>query len=239
MKFYLNSINCKRIFETMSEYLISEHPQIIQYADFNVLNHLYKENYCVYDMKKVFLYPDSTALYIFIRLFVNHKFKKIISTNLQNDLLVELNNNSFSVFLFGDSDFVLNKTIHNLKQKFSQIEIKGFNNGYNFNSEEVIEKINKYNVDVVFVGLGIERQEKWLIEHSDKINARLILSVGGWFQYLAENKKRAPLIIRKVHLEWLHKLIVEFPRVWKRYLIGLPLFYFRLVTRKIIIHLDD
>ena len=65
------------------------------------------------------------------------------------------------------------------------------------------------------------------------------MSVGGWFQYLAGNKKRAPLIFRKIHLEWLHKLFYEFPRVWKRYLIGIPQFYFRVFTKKIIINLDE
>ncbi len=105
--------------------------------------------------------------------------------------------------------------------------------GYNFNTNEVIKRINDSNTDILFVGLGVTRQEKWIIENYKYINVELIIAVGGWFQYLAENKKRAPKFLRQLHLEWLIKLINEFSVVWKRYLIGVPLFFYRVLTKKI------
>jgi N-acetylglucosaminyldiphosphoundecaprenol N-acetyl-beta-D-mannosaminyltransferase len=91
--------------------------------------------------------------------------------------------------------------------------------------------------DILFVGLGVGRQENWIIENFTKLNVPLIMSVGGWFRYLAGTRKRAPKFLRLLHLEWLYKLLTEFNRVWKRYLIGVPLFFYRVLTKKILIEL--
>lgn len=211
----------------------------IQYLDFNVLNYFYTANLSEKTLNDIWLYPDSTALYFFIKIFISNKFKKIISTDFQENILSEIDNKGISIYLFGDTETILDSTITYIKKKYSKINIVGFCNGYNFNSEKLVEEINKMKVDLLFVGLGVGRQEKWIFENYKKLNVKVVMSVGGWFQYLAGNKKRAPLIFRKIHLEWLHKLFYEFPRVWKRYLIGIPQFYFRVFTKKIIINLDE
>jgi len=82
-------------------------------------------------------------------------------------------------------------------------------------------------------------EQKWIIENFKNLNVQLILSVGGWFQYLAGNKKRAPKVLRNLHLEWVHKLIIEYDRVWKRYLLGAPKFFYRVITRKIVLELKE
>lgn len=210
-----------------------QNPTVIQYVDFNVLNLIYEKKNNLLDLSGIYLYPDSLALFFYIKFFIDKKFKKIVSTDLQYELLQELNKLKASIFLFGDSDMILDKATKNIKNKYSKIKVAGIDNGYNFNTDNVISNINKCNIDVLFVGLGLGRQEKWIFENYKKINAKVILSVGGWFQYLAENKRRAPKYIRRFHLEWFHKILVEFPRVWKRYLIGFPLFLYRVFTKKI------
>lgn len=239
MKVNLRSINITPIISKLNGNELDEFPILIQYADFNVINYFCENNYMHDEVSKFHLYPDSTALYFYIKYFVKKDFKKIISTDLQNNLLSELDNNSSNIYLFGDSDYILQNAIKNIKKNYAKLNIVSSFNGYNFNNDEVISKINESNIDVLFVGLGVGRQEKWILENFKKLNVKVILSVGGWFQLVAENKNRGPLLLRKVHLEWLYKLFTEFPRVWKRYLIGIPIFYFRLFSKKIIIQLDE
>jgi len=210
----------------------------IQYADFNVLNYLYSEKLEPNKLNQIYFYPDSSALYFYVKFFIDRKYKKIISTDIQNSLLVELEKNQSKIYLLGDSSTILKRVAERLKIKFPKLTLVDYCNGYNFDTEKVITEINKNDIDILFVGLGLGRQEKWILENHLNINAKIILSVGGWFQYLAKNKKRAPLFLRKNHLEWLHKIIVEFPRVWKRYFIGFPLFMYRVLTKQIEITIE-
>ncbi|PIQ09108.1 MAG: hypothetical protein COW71_08250 [Ignavibacteriales bacterium CG18_big_fil_WC_8_21_14_2_50_31_20] len=238
MRIKLKILDIKNLQYMLNRSKSEEFPISIQYADFNVLNHLYEGTYDENKLNNLVLYPDSSAVHIYMNYFLKNKIKKTISTDLQNSLLNEINENGNSIFLLGDSNFILKKTIKNINNKYTNINIKGFSNGYNFITNEVITKINELNIDVLFVGLGVGQQEKWLLENYKKLNVKIVMNVGGWFQYLSENKKRAPLFIRKIHLEWLHKLIIEFPRVWKRYIVGIPKFYIRVITKKIELNLE-
>ena len=239
MEIKLKSINEDFIISKLNTWEKLKTPLVIQYADFNVLNYFYECNLGNNELGEFFLYPDSTAVFFCLKYFLKKNLRKIISTDLQYDLLYKLNRNGARIYLFGDSDSILKKTIENIKAKHSRIRIIGSQNGYNFQTNEVISKINKNRIDILVVGLGAGQQEKWVLENYNKLNVKVILSVGGWFQYLAKNKKRAPKFLRRMNLEWLHKLVVEFPRVWKRYLIGIPKFYYRVITKKIVIHLDE
>src|SRR3989339_113342 len=198
-------------------------------------NQFYEESLDKNMLKDIILYPDSTAVYIYLKYFKGFTNSKITSTDLQNDILHELNNRSKSIFLFGDKDSVLLKIVKAINIIYPNITVNGVHNGYIYDNKDVIIKINKSNSDVLLVGLGAGRQEKWILENRHSINTKVVMNVGGWFRYLSGEKTRAPLFIRKINLEWLFKLIVEFPRVWRRYFWGIPKFYYRVLTKKIIL----
>ena len=80
----------------------------------------------------------------------------------------------------------------------------------------MIEKINQANVQVLFVGLGCPKQERWMAEHRGKVNA-VMLGVGAVFYFLSGNKKEAPRWVQSIGLEWLFRLCSEPRRLWKRY----------------------
>lgn len=230
MEFFLSLLNNKKLLNITSK-------KIILYADFNVLNFLYESK--INFGKEVTLYPDSTLVTWCLNLLNKEKIKKIVSTDLQQELLNEFVKSKKRLFFFGDTNDTLQRMSDKLLTKYGEISILGLQNGYYFNNEEFIGKLNSINIDVLFVGLGLSRQEKWIHENYSKINSKLIISVGGWFQYLAAKKNRASLFMRNLHLEWLHKLFIEFPRIWKRYFIGAPIFIFRIITKKIILKLDS
>ena len=238
MKIKLQILNIIILREILNRNKSDSFPVSIQYADFNVLNYLYENRSSENKLNGLILYPDSTAVHIYLKLFKKTEIERIISTDLQNQFLNEINNKKNCIYLLGDSNLVLQRTVRNLNDKYVNINIKGYSNGYNFNTDDIVKEINNLDIDVLFVGLGSGLQEKWLLENYKKLNVKIIINVGGWFQYLSENKKRAPILLRKFYLEWLYKLVVEFPRIWKRYLVGIPKFYFRVITKKMVINLE-
>jgi N-acetylglucosaminyldiphosphoundecaprenol N-acetyl-beta-D-mannosaminyltransferase len=203
----------------------------IFYADFYVLYSLYKEKIKL--PKNIHLYYDSTLIWILLKYYFGYNVKKQISTNFQYDLLSELNEFNKKIFLFGDSPSILNKVISELNSSYSNIQLVGVENGYSYDTDAVVNKINKCLPDVLFVGLGVGRQEPWIIYNIDRIHVDKIISVGGWFQYLADKKRRAPKLLLDLHLEWFYKLLTEFKRVWKRYLLILPKFLTLIIIKKI------
>jgi N-acetylglucosaminyldiphosphoundecaprenol N-acetyl-beta-D-mannosaminyltransferase len=204
------------------------------YADFNVINYLYNSKLNL-NNPNIILYPDSTAIYIAMKLFTSCKYSKLVSTDLLDQSLQEFIRNKNSLFFFGDSNDVVKRAVEKLKSINPDINISGFCSGYSYSDEETIKQINLSNAEILFVGLGAGRQEKWIVENYDRLNCKLIISCGGWFQFLSGSRRRAPKLLRKIQLEWLYKFISEFPRVWKRYLLGVLQFYFRIITKRIFI----
>jgi N-acetylglucosaminyldiphosphoundecaprenol N-acetyl-beta-D-mannosaminyltransferase len=86
-----------------------------------------------------------------------------------------------------------------------------------------VERINSSGAGIVFVGLGCPKQERWMAEHRGRINA-VMIGVGAAFDFHAGTVQRAPVWMRDNGLEWLHRLLSEPGRLWKRYLVTNTLF---------------
>jgi N-acetylglucosaminyldiphosphoundecaprenol N-acetyl-beta-D-mannosaminyltransferase len=145
----------------------------------------------------------------------------------------------FSLFLLGTKHAILGKAKEKLLAKFPYLKIVGSHHGYfkkdtnHPESMAVIEAIQKANPDILLVGFGMPLQEKWIKENYEKIGAHVIFTVGAAFDYISGELERAPKWMTNNGLEWLGRMIIEPGRLWKRYLIGNPLFLFRVFLQKI------
>ena len=128
-------------------------------------------------------------------------------------------------FFLGSNDSVLNDLIIKIENRFPNLVIAGTQNGYFTSNDEVISKINSSNPDLIFVGMSTPKQEKWIYENKNKVNAKILISVGNAINVLSGNYFRPNKFIRKIGLEWLFRLLREPKRLWKRYLIGIPMFF--------------
>ncbi|HIQ22421.1 MAG TPA: glycosyltransferase [Planctomycetes bacterium] len=107
-----------------------------------------------------------------------------------------------------------------------ELVITGCHHGYFTRAEEplVIEKIAQSGADLLFVAMGVPRQELWIGQHLESLGVRVALGVGGLFDFYSGRIPRAPLWMRRAGLEWLYRLIREPVRLGKRYLVGNPVF---------------
>ncbi|KRT66112.1 MAG: glycosyl transferase WecB/TagA/CpsF family protein, N-acetylglucosaminyldiphosphoundecaprenol [Candidatus Dadabacteria bacterium CSP1-2] len=98
--------------------------------------------------------------------------------------------------------------------------------------EEVVELINKAEPDVLWVGLGAPKQERWIYEHKERLRVPIMVGVGAAFDFLAGVKSQAPHWMKEHGLEWLWRLMSEPRRLWRRYLIYGSLFISLVILEK-------
>jgi len=131
--------------------------------------------------------------------------------------------NGLRHFFYGGSQDTLNTLESVLKEKYPALQIAGmysppFRPLTREEDEEVIRIINDSKADIIWVGLGAPKQERWMYEHRNKVQG-LMFGVGAGFDYHSGKLKRAPMWMQKMSLEWLMRLLQDPKRLWKRYLV--------------------
>lgn len=128
----------------------------------------------------------------------------------------------YSVFLLGAAEGIAAKAAQNLQNKFPGLKIAGtYSPSYGFEKKEkevnkIIKMINESKPDVLAVGLGSPKQEKFIYKYKDKLNVPVSLAIGASIDFEAGNKKRAPRFMQKAGLEWLYRLCKEPRRMFMR-----------------------
>ncbi len=89
---------------------------------------------------------------------------------------------------------------------------------------ELCARIDDAHADIVWVGFGAPKQERWMAAHRDRLAAPVLIGVGAAFDFHAGLKSQAPRFLQRSGLEWLYRLATEPRRLWKRYLINNPWF---------------
>lgn len=91
-------------------------------------------------------------------------------------------------------------------------------------ANDAADSIRAFEPDLLLVGMGDPRQHEWVRDHAGALDVPVIVLAGGGLDFLAGTRPRAPRLLRAFGLEWLHRLALEPGRLWRRYLIGIPVF---------------
>ena len=131
----------------------------------------------------------------------------------------------YSIFLLGAAEGIAIKAAENLKNKYKNLNIVGtFSPSYGFEKskseiEEIIKKVNEAKPDILAVGLGAPKQEKFIYKYKNKLNVPISLAIGASIDFEAGNIERAPKWMQKSGLEWFYRFLKEPKRMFKRYFI--------------------
>lgn len=158
-------------------------------------------------------------------------------TDLIPEILSLAANNRKKVFFLGGKEGVAEKASQTIKDRIPEMQIAGCLSGYFSKKEEqeVIEKVNSSEAELLVLGMGVPKQELWASRNRDKLeNIKIIIAGGAILDFLSGRIRRAPLWMRKMNMEWVFRLINEPGRLWKRYIIGNILFVFYLFRIRII-----
>jgi len=144
------------------------------------------------------------------------------------------NNENVKIFLLGAAEGVAEKAMQQINNKIGRNIIVGAHSpSFGFEKDEtecydIIKKINQTEANVLLVGVGAPKQEKWIAKYRNGFTkVRLFMALGATIDFEAGNIKRAPKIFQKLALEWLFRMCADPKRLAKRYLIDdIPFFYY-------------
>ena len=147
--------------------------------------------------------------------------KKNQAFDVFNFFIKKINNEKGRVFFLGASQSTLDKIKNKLKVEYSNISAEFMSPPFKskFSAEEnelMIEKINEFKPHIVFVGMTCPKQEKWANKNKNKLNTKLICSIGAVFDWYAGNQKDIHPLWWKLRLGWL-KRTIDRPEILKRY----------------------
>jgi N-acetylglucosaminyldiphosphoundecaprenol N-acetyl-beta-D-mannosaminyltransferase len=144
-----------------------------------------------------------------------------------------------TLYFLGARPGVAEKAAQRLRERFPDLLIVGTQHGYfdktpgSAENEGIIQAINEVKPNVLVVGFGMPAQERWLMENWDRVAANVALTGGAVFDYVSGELRRGPRWMTDHGLEWLARLVIEPRRLWQRYLIGIPLFLWRILKQRL------
>lgn len=148
------------------------------------------------------------------------------------DLLQLAETKQYSIYLLGGQQETLDKAVANIKSTYPRINVTGHHNGFfDWNQNNIQQEIINKKPDLIFVALGVPRQEYWISQNLPTFEKGVCIGVGGSFDVIAGTVERAPEIWQKANLEWLYRLIKQ-PSRWKR-MLALPRFGLKILKVKV------
>jgi exopolysaccharide biosynthesis WecB/TagA/CpsF family protein len=140
------------------------------------------------------------------------------------------------LYLLGARPGIADLAAAAMRARHPGLEIVGVEHGYFAPSESngVVARINEARADILLVAMGAPHQELWLARHAAALEPPVRIGVGGLFDYYSGRIPRAPAWMRQVGFEWLWRLRCEPTRLWRRYLVGNPLFLARVLHARIL-----
>ena len=211
-----------------------------------LINTLNQYSFCIAEQDPKFksalqdsdiLLPDGMAIVAAVRWLKGQKIKKIAGADIHLHLLQELNRKHGRCFYLGSSENTLLQIKERLAIEFPNIKTGTFSPPFasEFSKEDnakMIQSVNDFQPDVLFVGMTAPKQEKWVHAHKDQINTKIICTIGAVFDFYAQTIKRPSAFWINLRLEWFIRLVKEPRRMWKRYLYYGPVFAWLVLRQK-------
>lgn len=159
--------------------------------------------------------------------------KRIPGIEFSERLLKLCSEEGYNVGILGASEDSLSSAIKNLKEKYPKLNISYSRNGFFGADEEenIVKDIKKADVKVLFVALGVPKQEVFINNYKNDLDCNIMVGVGGSIDVWGQKVKRAPLFMRKIGLEWLYRVSSE-PWRLKRIFPSLPKFFLEVIMDK-------
>lgn len=205
-----------RIQQKEKTFVITANPEIVMKANED-------PTLMDYTKKATYICADGIGVVKAAKILGDSLPERVTGYDTMVKLLEIGNQKHYKIFLLGAQNETLQKAIAQINSTYPNVEIVGFQDGYfNWEQNDIAERITESKPDLIFVALGVPRQEKWISENLDKFTHGVFMGVGGSFDVIAGTVKRAPVIWQKLNLEWLYRLLSQ-PTRFRR-MLALPRF---------------
>ena len=139
-----------------------------------------------------------------------------------------------SMYLLGSEPPLAQEAAARLRRLYPGLDVAGTHHGFfdldSPHNERVMEDIVAHRPRIVLVGMGTPKQELWVDRYADQLQGAVVWTVGALFDYVSGHVPRAPRWLADNGLEWIFRLAIEPQRMWRRYLLGNPVFLRRVLS---------
>lgn len=179
------------------------------------------------------LVPDGVGLLLAGRILGKPLKERVSGIDLFHNLLPLAIRKDYKIYLLGAAPDVIQRAVRRLLQDYPGLPVVGYHHGYldREGEEAVLEEISQKKPDILFVGMGVPRQEKFMTGYRDVLQVPVSIGIGGTFDVLAGEKKRAPQWVQRLYLEWLYRFLQEPRRLFR--LLALPRFLWLILNDRI------
>lgn len=175
--------------------------------------------------------PDGAGVVLGAKILGTPLKEKVAGVEFADGVLGLLAETGGSVYLLGSKPGVAELAAEKMLQKHPGLTVAGMADGYFKDEAAVVAKVNEAKPDVLFVCLGAPKQERFMMNHRQELNVKLMAGLGGSLDSFAGTVKRAPRWMIKLSLEWFYRLLKE-PWRFKR-MLRLPKFLRAVVLRRV------
>lgn len=182
--------------------------------------------------------PDGVGIIMAARVLAGKQIQKIAGSDLHEVIINALNEREGSCFYLGSSDATLRKIKERISREHPAIRVGSFSPTYktlfsDIDNIAMINVVNEFNPEVLFVGMTAPKQEKWVYQNRHLVNAPMICAIGAVFDFYAGTVNRPGKFWISIGLEWLPRLLREPRRLWRRTFISTPLFIWFVLREKL------
>lgn len=231
----IDPLTMKETVDAVEQYVLKKHPLHLMGVNADKINQCHEDE----KIKKIvnesgIINADGASVVLASKFLGTPVPERVAGIDLMQCLLELSNKKGYSVYFFGAKEEVLQDMLKVFKQRYPNLNVVGYRNGYfSPEDEKKIQKdIKGGKPDFVFVGITSPKKEYIIQSFMDNgINA-VFMGVGGSFDVLSGHIKRAPLWMQKLNLEWLFRVVNEPKRLFKRYFVGNVTFIKRVLDEK-------
>ena len=174
---------------------------------------------------------DGVGVSVASRILYGQRIERCTGCDLFFKIMPVAAEKGWGVFMLGASPESNAAARENLLKRFPELRIVGNRDGYFDDSATVIDEINASGADLLFVAMGSPKQEYWISQHRDQINASFCMGVGGSFDVASGRINRAPRFFQRTGTEFLYQLVTE-PHRWKRQKVYFP-FMLKVIAKRL------
>lgn len=206
-------------------------PAVVTFANAHTLNTMRSDRRVRTLMRKSIVFNDGIGVDIASRLLFGKRFPENMNGTDFVPRYLGHTRHRYRIFFLGAKPGVAQRAAERFSKALPQHEVAGTHDGY-FAPDDaagVVASIRHSGADILLVAMGNPKQELWLTDHLEQTGCMLGFGVGGLFDFTAGVVPRAPRWVRSAHIEWLYRMLQEPRRLWRRYLLGMPVFLFRVM----------
>ncbi|MBZ9687617.1 WecB/TagA/CpsF family glycosyltransferase [Clostridium estertheticum] len=201
--------NIGALLESINNYekvhIVSGNPEVLSNG---LQNNILLDNFT---SKNSIIIPDGISTVICSKI-VGHPVKeKIAGIELMDCIVKKCESENRGIYLLGATQETVDMCNINLRTKYRELNILGSHDGYFEidNCEEILVEIEKFNPQVLFVAMGCPKQELFIAKYMDRLPCNVFMGVGGSFDIIAGNLKRAPKWMINIGMEWVYRVAKE------------------------------